>query len=209
VPKWRAVEAEMNSAFEGLMRGGEYLKFDLTKIEALQENNAEKARWVVPAFKAGILDRNEARSEFGRDPITTVEEDPEAEDPNQRKLQIRLATQANIYFVNEAREAFGLPPIEGGDVTVAEFLASRGIGGPSATPEALQDANDAKPDKEDDPEAKQEDGSQAAVGKKSLDLILETKDYSPEVEKLTDEFEKRVGKFLLGKYDDIAKQVKK
>lgn len=64
-------------------------------------------------------------------------------DNNNHQIQVRLATQAGIFTVNEARLEFGLPPLDGGDFTLPEYLSTRGFAASGTAP--LEDADKPEP----------------------------------------------------------------
>lgn len=75
-PKWKGVAAEVQSSLLPDFGGGGYsVGFDLDEVEALKENLAAKAVWVLEAWGAGVFTLNETRGLLGEDPVEGPEGD--------------------------------------------------------------------------------------------------------------------------------------
>lgn len=77
VPEWRSVESELNQNLvpEYAPRGDVYVAFDLTQVEALKENMAEKATWVINAWDKGVFSLNQTLKNLSEDPVEGEEGD--------------------------------------------------------------------------------------------------------------------------------------
>ena len=65
IPTLRRIESKITS---DLLEDGVVAKFDLAEVQALQENETEKAERVALLYEKGLIKRNEGRVEMGYDP---------------------------------------------------------------------------------------------------------------------------------------------
>jgi hypothetical protein len=105
IPQALLIQETVNQQF--FKRIGLELKFKPEMMEVFQRNEVEKAQSVVPLVQSGIFQVDEARAQFGYDPL------PEEEMPEDVKPQLTEAVlNTGAVSKNELREFFGLPPVD-------------------------------------------------------------------------------------------------
>jgi HK97 family phage portal protein len=165
--------------------------FSYAAVRVLQDDLNDLSTRVTTEYEKGVVLLDEARARLGYDPAPTVD----AAAPTIDKMQVRLAAQAGIYTVNEARAEFGLPPIEGGDVPLPVML--QGSGMPAEPPDGSEGFSDAPTSDDEDVDAVQEQGGS---GNKALEL----KEFTRAQEAIVRRIEATMGKAIGEGYDSIA-----
>jgi HK97 family phage portal protein len=192
IPTHRAIaetlDVQLLPEFSDNKKQGVY--FSYASVRVLQDDLNELSTRITNEYVNGVLLLDEARGRLGYDPAPPVT----GAAPTIDKMQVRLAAQAGIYTVNEARAEFGLPPIEGGDVPLPVML--QGSGMPAEPPDDAEGFSDA-PTGDD---AEQGDG-----GSKALEL----KEFTRAQEAIVRRIEATMGKAIGNGYDSIAAHVEK
>lgn len=88
IPRIRRIESALNRGLGIAIfgQGKQYFKFDLTKVEALQDDKESTAKYLSTLLSASVLSPNEARSVIGM---------PPSNDPNADKLYISNSNFGN------------------------------------------------------------------------------------------------------------------
>lgn len=105
---WRIVADEIEQDLGAEFGGDLVVSYDLSKVQALQENEADKWDRGLKAHERGVLSLNETRRYLGFGDVVGAD--------GERPQIFAYHIEAGVVTVNEVRASLGLPPTPGGDV---------------------------------------------------------------------------------------------